>query len=50
MTAPFLVCLVLCVWFGVESVRQWRLDRAAEPGPYHLMHGPKSGCLDCSDK
>lgn len=50
MNAPFMVCLVLCIGFGVEAVRRWRLDRAAAIEPYHLMHGPKSGCIECEDK
>jgi len=51
MNAPFLICLVMCIGFGVESVRRWRLDRAPQPiEPYHLMHGPKSGCIECSGK
>lgn len=52
MNAPFLVCLIMCIGFGVESVRRWRLDRARNTPrtPYHLYHGPKSGCPDCEDK
>lgn len=29
MNAPFLICLVLCIGFGVEALRRRRLDRAA---------------------
>lgn len=51
MNAPFIVCLVLCIGFGIESVRRLRLDRAPHPRtPYHLYHGPNSGCPDCVDK
>jgi hypothetical protein len=51
MNGAFVLCLVLCIGFGVEAVRRWRLDRAqAEPEPYHLYHGPKSGCIECEDK
>lgn len=47
MNAPFLICLVLCIGFGVAALYFRRLDRAAE---YHLMHGPNAGCLECEDK
>lgn len=50
MNAPFLICLVMCIAFGVESVRRWRLDQAAQPVSYHLMHGPNDGCVECEDK
>lgn len=51
MNAPFIVCLVLCIGFGVESVRRLRLDRAPQPiDPYHLLHGPNDGCLECEAK
>lgn len=51
MNAPFLICLVLCIGFGMESLRRRRLDRAVESRtPYHLYHGPDSGCPDCEDK
>lgn len=43
-------CIVLCVFFGVASLRRWRSDRAAKPAPYHLMHGPKDGCWECEGK
>lgn len=51
MNAPFLICLVLCIGFGMEALRRRRLDRADTPRtPYHIYHGPDSGCPDCSDK
>ena len=43
-------CIVLCVFFGVESLRRLRSDREAKPAPYHLMHGPKDDCWECEDK
>lgn len=46
MTWPVLICLVLCVGFGVAIPWARRADRAE----YHLMHGPNSGCVECEDK
>lgn len=51
MSPAFLVCLVLCIGFGMEALRSHRIDRANQPrDQYHLYHGPKSGCTDCQDK
>lgn len=47
MSTPLLICLVLCIGFGVAALRAIRLDRADE---YHLMHGPASGCVECEGK
>ena len=43
-------CIVLCVFFGVASLRRLGLKREADPAPYHLMHGPKDDCRECEDK
>lgn len=47
MNAPVLVCLVLCIGFGLYALYARRLDRVDE---YHLLHCPSSGCPDCEDK
>lgn len=47
MNVSFLICLVLCIGFGMEALRRHRLDRADE---YHLMHGPTSDCPECVGK
>lgn len=47
MNAPFLICLMLCIGFGVYALYARGLDRADE---YHRMHGPASGCAECEGK
>ena len=52
INGSFLVCLVFFIGFGMEILRRRRLDQARTTPrtPYHLYHGPKSGCPDCEDK
>jgi hypothetical protein len=48
-----LLCLVLCIGFGMEALRRLRIDRAtriAGADEYHLMHGPNDGCVECEGK
>lgn len=51
INGSFVLCLVLFIGFGMEIRRRRNLKRADQPRtPYHLYHGPKSGCPDCEDK
>lgn len=51
MNVSFLICLVLCIGFGMEALRRRRLDHAGTVrDQYHIYHGPKSGCPDCEGK
>jgi len=43
MSWPVLLCLVLCVGFGVAIPWAVRADRADA----HLLHKPGSGCVEC---
>jgi hypothetical protein len=47
MSWPVLLCLVLCIGFGVAIPWARRRDRVDE---YHLMHGPHGGCVECEGK
>ena len=39
---------VAAFWAAVYHIpRAFAYDRMTE---YHLMHGPKSGCVECADK
>lgn len=49
MNASFIICLVACIGLGVYAAYLRNIERA-EPGPYHLMHGPKSNCVECEGK
>ena len=46
MNAPVIICLVLCIGFGVYAAWSRNLDLSE----YHIAHGPDSGCPDCEDK
>lgn len=50
MNAPFIVCFVLCIGFGIAALYFNHLDRMDAAEDYHLMHGPNSGCADCESK
>ena len=48
MSAPFFLCLVGCVIYAAYAAHRRNLERT--PAPYHLMHGPRSGCVECEGK
>jgi hypothetical protein len=50
MSWSVLLCLVLCIGFGVAIPWARRRDRMDAYAEYHLMHGPHDSCLECADK
>ncbi len=42
--------ILLLIGFGVAALRARRLDLADDYAEYHLMHGPRSGCVECEGK
>ena len=48
MNAPFFLCLMACIGCAVYAAYRRNLERT--PAPYHLMHGPNDGCVECEGK
>lgn len=48
--APVIVCLVMCIGFAVYARYRRNLEAAPSFTEFHLMHGPRSGCVECEGK
>ncbi|WP_168709304.1 hypothetical protein [Arthrobacter sp. PAMC25564] len=51
MNGFFILVLAATIFGAIVYIpRAIRLDRADAYAEFHLMHGPRSGCVDCEGK